>query len=78
MLDWRADCVAGATLWQPDLQISWRAQHFRQTGRSLHGRRNAFAKLGTDFVAAQRFCKVRDRFCGFRNGFLGRRSVCRR
>ena len=30
--------VAGAALWQPELQLSWQAQHFRKVEYRFRGR----------------------------------------
>ena len=51
-------CVAGTALWQPEVQISWQAQHFvpvqgqvqisrqhfRKVGYRFRGRRSTFAR----------------------------------
>ena len=59
--------MAGAVLWQPEVQISWpaqpfvpvqgqvqisrQAQHCRKDKYRFRGRRSNFARTSTDFVA---------------------------
>ena len=45
------DFVAGAALWQGQVQISWQAQHFRKVKYRFCGRRSTFARSSRDFVA---------------------------
>ena len=82
------DFVAGASLSQGQVSISWQAQHFRKVKYKIRGRRITLARSSTEFVAgaalsqgqvqnswhAQHFRKVKYRFCG-RRSTLARSST---
>ena len=83
--------MAGASLSQGQVKISWQAQHFRKVKYIFRGRRSTFARSSAKFVAgaslsqgqvqhswqAQHFRKVKYRFRGRHSIFvsLGRSQL---
>ena len=53
--------MAGAALWQAEVQIAWQAQHYVALGLRCHGRRSTLATSGIDFAAgaALSHCQVK-------------------
>ena len=58
------DFVAGASLSQGQVSISWQAQHFRKVKCQIRGTRSSFARSSTKLWQAHHFRKVKYRICG--------------